>query len=184
METVTLTAAMSQFKERAERIGATVLVANNLAEAAGLIAERQAEKGGGTVVVPSSLINHPALQTALGSSLKEATALPEITGAAAGISQAEFGICETGSVAYAVNDLLEREVAMLSLAHYALIYTDSLVPNLDAAGQRLKSLQMEQGRRYISFVTGPSRTADIERVITIGVQGPKELVVVLVSNRE
>jgi L-lactate dehydrogenase complex protein LldG len=37
---------------------------------------------------------------------------------------------------------------------------------------------------YLSFITGPSRTADIERVLTIGVHGPERLVIVLVDNLE
>lgn len=176
-----LAVPVSQFKARAEKIGAQVIIAETIEEAAKLIAQTVAAKGGGTVVVPPSLLNNPAFQTALGEDLHEATSTGVITGATAGISQGEFGICETGSVAYAVNDLMEREVAMLSTIHFALLYTEKLVPDLDTAGVRLKELQMENGRRYVSFVTGPSRTADIERVLTIGVQGPKELFIVLIN---
>lgn len=180
-KTAELAGSSVQFKARAEKIGAQVLEAENLDEAAALIFQTVKAKGGGTVVVPPSLLNHPDFQAAFGDDLREATALEVITGATAGISQGEFGICETGSVVYAVNDLLEREVAMLSAIHFALLNADSLVPDLDTAGARLKVLQMEEGRRYVSFVTGPSRTADIERVITIGVQGPKELFIILIN---
>ncbi len=37
---------------------------------------------------------------------------------------------------------------------------------------------------YLSFITGPSRTADIERVLTIGVHGPERLIIVLVDDLE
>ena len=175
-----------QFKDRAERIGARVQLVRNMTEAAQFIATTVSEKfvvgGPDTVAIPSQLADQPDLKAALGERLIVATSTASITAAAAGTSFGEFGIAETGSVAYAVNDLLERELAMLSVVYFALLYTDKLVPSLDRAGELVRQLQMEQGRRYISFVTGPSRTADIERVLTIGVQGPKELYVVLIES--
>jgi L-lactate dehydrogenase complex protein LldG len=183
-QTGELTELATRFKERAERIGAKMLVAEDWGAAARLVAETVSAKGGGVVVAPPGIASDPAFKTALGDSLKEATDTASITGATAGISAGEFGISETGSVAYAVNNPLERQVAMLSAIHFALLNIEKLVPDLDAAGAQVKKLQTEQGRRYISFVTGPSRTADIERVLTIGVQGPKELYVVLINHRD
>jgi L-lactate dehydrogenase complex protein LldG len=55
---------------------------------------------------------------------------------------------------------------------------------LDDMGARLRQLTRagEQQQHYISLVTGPSRTADIERTLTVGVQGPKTLCVLVVSD--
>ena len=56
-----------------------------------------------------------------------------------------------------------------------LIGTDRLVP--DHAVRSCSKIRPEQ-TNYISFITGPSRTADIERVLTIGVHGPERLIIV------
>ncbi len=61
--------------------------------------------------------------------------------------------------------------------HIAVVQTDRLVPDLPAV---LGKIRPEQ-TNYISFITGPSRTADIERVLTIGVHGPEKLVIVFVD---
>ena len=50
-------------------------------------------------------------------------------------------------------------------------------------GSVLEQLRPEQ-INYISFITGPSRTADIERVLTIGVHGPERLIIVVVDEFE
>jgi L-lactate dehydrogenase complex protein LldG len=70
---------------------------------------------------------------------------------------------------------------MFSPIHFALVYAENIVPDLVVAGGKIRELQVQEGRKYVSFVTGPSRTADIERVLTIGVQGPKELYIVLIN---
>jgi len=44
--------------------------------------------------------------------------------------------------------------------------------------------QLPQIPGFVGFITGPSRTSDIERVLTIGVHGPKQLVVIFVDDQE
>jgi L-lactate dehydrogenase complex protein LldG len=171
----------NRFKERAVKAGATVLEVDNLAQAGRTIAQVVSDKGGGRVVATPDLREKPEFSQEFDSPLHPATDEVTIAGSAAGISPGQFGIAETGSVVYAANDRLERLVAMLSPVHFALLYADSITPDLEVAGDKLKELQMQEGRRYVSFVTGPSRTADIERVLTIGVQGPKELFIVLIN---
>ena len=73
---------------------------------------------------------------------------------------------------------------MLTLTHFVLVHKETLFPMLEDAGERLQKLTKtgSDQRPYISLVTGPSRTADIERTLTIGVQGPKSLCVIVIGN--
>jgi L-lactate dehydrogenase complex protein LldG len=69
------------------------------------------------------------------------------------------------------------------LTHFVLVRAGTLFSMLEDAGKLLQQLTKTgpDQRHYISLVTGPSRTADIERTLTIGVQGPKALCVIVVG---
>ena len=95
------------------------------------------------------------------------------------IADALFAVAETGSVAVSwPRD--ERGRALLAERLVLLVPKDQLVPTLDEALTRIDAL-VRAGRAYVTLMTGPSRTADIERALTVGVHGPRELHVVLVG---
>jgi L-lactate dehydrogenase complex protein LldG len=91
-----------------------------------------------------------------------------------GISQLDWAIANTGTLMQDAAAVDQRLVSALPLVHLALIRSDRLVPDLPSA---LTKIRPEQ-TNYISFITGPSRTADIERLLTIGVHGPGKLITV------
>jgi L-lactate dehydrogenase complex protein LldG len=95
------------------------------------------------------------------------------------IADGLFAVAETGSVAVAL-PRAERGEALLSDRLWLLVPTSELVPTLDDALARIDGL-VREGRPYVTLMTGPSRTADIERALTVGVHGPRELHVVLVG---
>jgi L-lactate dehydrogenase complex protein LldG len=64
--------------------------------------------------------------------------------------------------------------------HIVVCREDALVGSLDDAAATLADIAKEHGS-YATLVTGPSRTADIERQLTIGVQGPAQLHVILIA---
>ena len=115
--------------------------------------------------------------------VREAGSPASVADTPAGLSGAELAIAETGSVLLAENALEARVVGMLTLAHFVLVREETLFPMLEDAGKLLQQLTHAgpDQRHYISLVTGPSRTADIERTLTIGVQGPKALCVIVVG---
>ncbi|HEY8829872.1 MAG TPA: LUD domain-containing protein [Candidatus Limnocylindria bacterium] len=90
-----------------------------------------------------------------------------------------FAVAETGSVAVAL-PRAERGAALLAERLWLLVPASDLVPTLDLALARVEAL-VRDGRPYVTLMTGPSRTADIERALTVGVHGPRELHVVLVG---
>ncbi len=91
-----------------------------------------------------------------------------------GISQLDWAMASTGSLIQNAQAIEERLVSTLPTIHIALIATSRLVPDYAAVFARIRPEQTN----YISFITGPSRTADIERVLTIGVHGPEKLIIV------
>ncbi|MDQ3928991.1 MAG: lactate utilization protein [Chloroflexota bacterium] len=95
-----------------------------------------------------------------------------------GVVTAIAGVAETGSVVQADNSLSTRLLGMLADTCVVLVLRSAILRDLDEAGALIADMD-RRGHHYISLVTGPSRTADIERVLTIGVQGPKALHVIV-----
>jgi L-lactate dehydrogenase complex protein LldG len=91
-----------------------------------------------------------------------------------GVSEMDYAVANTGSLASAADGVPGRLVSMLPPLHVALVGTDKLVPDLPGLFEKLSPAQTS----YLALVSGPSRTADIERVLTIGVHGPARLVIV------
>ena len=179
----------TRFRERLVAAGGESHRVADAAQAASYIAAHPALEAG-EVVVPPGFAQHTRWGEVLvllrdkGIDIQEAGTPSSVADAPAGLSSAELAIAETGSVLLAENSLAARVVSMLTLTHFVLVDTSSLVPMLDEAGKVLQKLTKAgpEQRRYISFVTGPSRTADIERTLTIGVQGPKTLCVLVVDD--
>jgi L-lactate dehydrogenase complex protein LldG len=97
-----------------------------------------------------------------------------------GISEMGWALADTGSLVADQSAVEQRLASTLPAIHIALIGTDRVLPDKTAVFSRITPATS----RYIAFITGPSRTADIERVLTIGVHGPKRLVIIFVDEME
>ncbi len=191
MDDPTCTNLFAHFQQRLSSAGGESHLVAHLAEAATIIAGHPALMAR-EMVVPPDLGHHQQWGAILpflgrkGITIREAGSPASVADAPAGLSGAELAIAETGSVLLAQNMLEARVVSMLTLTHFVLVSEDRLVPMLDDAAVMLQQLARvgPDQRHYMSFVTGPSRTADIERTLTIGVQGPKTLCVIVVGDQE
>lgn len=95
------------------------------------------------------------------------------------LAEGLFAVAETGSIAVAWSRE-ERGRALLADRLFVVVPGDRLLATLDEALARIHEL-VREGRPYVTLMTGPSRTADIERALTVGVHGPRELHVLLTA---
>lgn len=97
-----------------------------------------------------------------------------------GLSEVDLAIAETGTLVQDSTSINQRLVSTLPPVHVALVRTERLVEYFGDAMDVLNSRRTNLPG-YISFISGPSRTADIERVLTIGVHGPEQLHIIFVD---
>ncbi|MGO8761088.1 MAG: LutC/YkgG family protein [Desulfobaccales bacterium] len=99
------------------------------------------------------------------------------------LTLADWGIAETGSLVLDSGSEDLRLATMLAETHVAVLPVSRLQPDSLALEDEMNRL-MASPPNYLAFITGASRTADIERVLTIGVHGPQELHVLMLRDRE
>ena len=104
-------------------------------------------------------------------------------GGAVGGVRAAKGIAQTGTCVVVADDEALRLETMLPEVSVILLNRADILPDLPSAAPFLREQQTQGRASYVSFITGPSRTADIERVSAIGVHGPLELHIVLIGGR-
>jgi len=174
----------SEFEERAKAVSAEVFRCATLAEAREALL-KLVEDAGVTkaVVVENPLQIAAGVAEALRSRGVEVYTEPaEIAEHAPtadiGISGVEFGIAETGSVFQEGYAIATRLVTILPPLHVVFLPSANIVPGITEA---FEIIAQHFDRGYIGFITGPSRTADIERVLTIGVHGPGRFAVIAVD---
>lgn len=105
-----------------------------------------------------------------------------------GITGADYAIAETGSVIVLPRQGLSRLVSVVPPVHVAIVRPQDILGTLDDLFA-LRRLEFHQSAArgngdmgsYLNFITGPSRTADIEQTIVVGVHGPREVHMVLLD---
>ena len=159
VEAETGTSLWSIFTQKAELVGAVVMRTASQETAGTLLRET----AGSFICTASAAKRFPKLS-------RRASRRTGI--AAEVVTVGEYAVAETGSVA--VNEPQEDRGKCFLAEHLWLL-------TLDRGMQRMRGL-VHAGARHPLLMTGPSRTADIERVLTIGVHGPRALCVVVVGD--
>ena len=95
----------------------------------------------------------------------------------AGITQCEALIAQTGSVLVTNRSAGGRALSVLPPHHVVLARRAQLLPDLTAAFTHLQAKYGDDFPTMMSFITGPSRTGDIERILVLGAHGPKRLTI-------
>jgi L-lactate utilization protein LutC len=103
---------------------------------------------------------------------------PRCAAFAVGITEADALIARTGSVLLTTTTCGGRRLSVLPEHHIVVARSSQIVPSLEEGLSRIKS----QGKEWSSacIITGPSRTADIEKILVFGAHGPKKITVILI----
>ena len=194
-------ALVERFVSRVSMFGVAVQRVTTLEEVAAVVAGLVAEAGpaGGSVVLaPGLAAAQPALRQRLSEQAVTITPVdPEVPArtfadalAGIGVSAAALGVAETGSLVVA-DPLPDRLVRMLSHTHVVVLAAARIVAGLDEVGVWMREHggdggpdDLTQPARYVSFITGPSRSADIEMRLAVGAHGPARLCIVLLGAGE
>lgn len=173
-----------EFEKRATAAAAEVFRVKTALEAQEIVANMAKFTNAKKIVVVNSPLQEAAGINDQLSSMGIAvyTELTDITehaeSADIGISTVEFGIAESGSVCMDGYSFETRLVSMLPPIHIVFMQSKDVVLGITEAFEIISKVY---DRGYISFITGPSRTADIERVLTIGVHGPSRFVIIAID---
>lgn len=101
-----------------------------------------------------------------------------------GITLCESLIARNGSVLVSNGNAAGRRLSIYPHQHIVLAYTSQLVLDLRDGFKRLREKYSDKLPSMISNITGPSRTADIEKTLVLGAHGPKELYVFLIDDTQ
>jgi L-lactate dehydrogenase complex protein LldG len=97
-----------------------------------------------------------------------------------GISECDALVAQTGSVLVSSRSAGGRALSVLPPHHVVLARREQLLADLPAAFALLKGKYGSNYPSFLSFITGPSRTGDIERILVLGAHGPKKLTILCV----
>lgn len=161
------------FQASAEAVGTIIKRFPNLGDAGAYLVELA--KG---EPVAASYLPHDC-RDALGRLIFASPAEYAVTRIATSFALA--GIASTGSLLLDLSDPDGRSATALPPVHAVFLMASTIASDLSALQKTITKALASSARGYISITTGPSRTADIERVLTIGVHGPKELHVLIVE---
>ena len=98
-----------------------------------------------------------------------------------GITSAYCAIAETGTLMTLSGAQTPPSVSLLPETHIAVLHKSRVVRSMEEAWQRLRDEERDMPRA-VSFISGPSRTADIEQTVTLGAHGPYRVHIILVAD--
>lgn len=125
--------------------------------------------------------NEPALKQLISFGRFENLYNTSLVDCDASITTCESLVARTGSMVLSAASQSGRTVSVYAPVHICIAFTKQLVYDIRDALQLVKEKYNQDIPSLISFATGPSRTADIEKTLVTGVHGPKEVYVFLVD---
>ncbi|MCK8604333.1 LutC/YkgG family protein [Desulfoferrobacter suflitae] len=174
-------------KEKAQAVQSVVSEVGSIEEAFRYAIDITRKQGGTVLAAPglgrqdaSAFAAFRALCEQNGVALVKESLRAEIGKLHTGFTVADYGIAETATIVQESSCEDLRIATMLSEIHVAVLPAARIKPNAMALENELKG-EMKSAPSYLAFISGASRTADIERELTIGVHGPQELHILILD---
>jgi len=175
-------AQLACFRENAVALKADFHLVNNREELAKLLGELRVTEGwkkiathrGELTDLAEGALGLPALKT------DAAYDVNELESCSVGITECDALVAQTGSVLVTNRSAGGRALSVLPPHHVVIARRGQLLRDLPAAFQFLKTKYGANYPSMMSFITGPSRTGDIERILVLGAHGPKKLTIFLI----
>lgn len=100
-----------------------------------------------------------------------------------GLTAADYAIAETGTIVLSSDERNALLVSLLPPVHIALVRSSQIAATLGEVISRIgkERISRVETSRSVTLITGPSRTSDVELVLSIGVHGPKELHLIIID---
>lgn len=167
---------VSRFLKEAQALGVRTFVAADAAAARQYVERLVTEKGGEAVVARRPLVESLGLD---GARFHPLGSLPA-EDAALSITEAHYALADTGTLVVLASEGEGRTLSLLAPVNACLIPTSRILSGL--AELFAREPQVAARSSAMIFVTGPSRTGDIELTLTVGVHGPGELHAVILAD--
>jgi L-lactate dehydrogenase complex protein LldG len=115
---------------------------------------------------------------------EDGPATAEIERADVGITVCDALIAQTGSILLTSRSAGGRALSVLPPHHVVVARESQLLPDLPGAFELLKKTYSDNYPSFITLITGPSRTGDIERILVLGAHGPRILTIFLLPDEK
>lgn len=174
--------AVERFRQALEAVAGRCFVVGDETEAAETLRQIAVQRGSRRVAVSDSpLAGRVTGLAALPAEVLENAAAGELFDCDLGVTGAQWGVAETGTLVLESDAERHRLASLVPSAHVAFIESRNVRQTLGEVLQALSDRGEAGLSRAVTFITGPSRTSDIELTLAIGVHGPAELYVVIIE---
>jgi len=176
---------LALLKQKAEAVQTVVVEIGRLTEAFEYAISLTEKQGGATIAAPGldeqKLKDFRELCGLKQISLLSGNLREHLSAIHTGFTIADWCVAETATLVMDSTRESVRIATMLSEIHVAVVPRSRVVNEVALLEGELTQL-MKSAPSYTAFISGASRTADIERVLTIGVHGPQELHILLMED--
>ncbi len=176
------TDTVERFRKSLEAVNGHCLLVRNEREAAEAVQQIVDQTGARHLAISNSpLVESVINQVKWEGELLEHASASALFASDLGLSEAQWGVAETGTLILESDRERHRLVSLVPPVHIALLQAHQIRETLAEALKLVSENGEEALSRAVTFITGASRTSDIELTLAIGVHGPTQLHVIIIS---